>query len=443
MSLLLRPTLLALAVSAAFPVAAQSNEELLKELRALKERVAHLEKKLDGAAATKPQWGMTPEQAAEFNRIAVKTEAIQDNFTDQGYKGLKISGYIEPTFVYNQRQNRAGVQFLNQQGDGYNYDTSYMGAAVLDLTKETDSGVIWKLTLAPNRGTGAVVDGQSIVQEATVSIPLGDLQTRLLVGQIADWSGYEYQQPTLNPLTSHNLLYDFTLPTNYTGVGMDIKDGKWWIRWALGNVNKTIKDSGDKRPVIAARVDYAKGEFAGWGAAALVGRATNFNTGLPSMAQLLEVDGYFTRGDITLQGQASFGRQKGAATNGGDSQWWGLSGLAGYLFDPRLQGLIRADYIRNTKNGGGLFGYTGFVDANDNPTTFDGRNGIGANPADPNRGANRWAVTTGLKYLFDTSTTLKLEYRLDGADRAVFEDVKTGALKKTNNMLAASVVVAF
>jgi hypothetical protein len=35
---------------------------------------------------------MTPEQARELNRVTIKAEALQDNFTDQGYKGLKISG---------------------------------------------------------------------------------------------------------------------------------------------------------------------------------------------------------------------------------------------------------------------------------------------------------------------------------------------------------------
>lgn len=447
MSPMLRPTLLALALTAAFPAFAQSNADLLKELQALKARMAELEKKLEAtpaaAAPAQAQWGMTPEQAAEFNRIAVKTESLQDNFTDQGYKGLKLTGYIEPVFVYNQRQNRAGFQFLNQQADGFNYDTSYMGSAVLDLTKETESGTIWKLTLAPNRGTGAVVDGQSIVQEASVSVPLGSLQTRLIAGQIPDWSGYEYQQPTLNPFTSHNLLYDFTLPTHYVGVGLDIKEGKWWFRGLVGNVNKTIKDSGDKRPVLAARIDYAKGEFDGWGAATLLGKAANFNTGGVSNAALFEVDGYFTRGDITLQGQLTYGQQEAAATNGGDARWFGVSGLAGYLFTPRLQGLVRADYIQNRKNGGGLFGYTGFADDDGNALTYDGRNGIGATAAEPNKGANRWAVTTGLKYLFDTATTVKLEYRLDGADRAVFDDVKSGVAKKTNQMVAASVLVAF
>lgn len=451
-------SLLAVALTAAFPAAAQSNDELLKELRALKDRVTELEGKLKAAPATpapapQPQWGMTPEQSAEFNRIAAKTEALQDNFTDKGFGGLKISGFIEPVYVFNKRQSRAGFQFLNQQSDGYAYDTSFMGSASLDLLKETDSGTIWHLTLAPNRGVGAGIDGMSIVQEASVSIPLTDIQTRLIAGQIPDWSGYEYQQPMLNPFTSHNLLYDFTLPFGYTGLGLDVKDGKWWVRTALANVNAPIHQAGDKSVAWAFRADYAKGEFSGWGFASLLGKAPNFNTGTNTMAYLAEVDGYFTRGDMTLQGQVSVGKQKqGAITPAADgswrdAQWWGVSGLAGLMFTPRLQGLVRADYIRNDKNGGGLFTYNGYTTTDDTGALVygnDGRNGLGPDLAgDLNKGANRYAVTIGTKYAYDTSTTLKLEYRFDGADRAVFEDVKTGTFKKNNQMLATSVLVAF
>ncbi|MBY0236530.1 MAG: hypothetical protein K2W93_16240, partial [Burkholderiaceae bacterium] len=61
------PLALSLALAAAYPVSAlaQSNEELLKELRALRDRVGQLEDKLKAAeskpAATAPQWGMTPQ----------------------------------------------------------------------------------------------------------------------------------------------------------------------------------------------------------------------------------------------------------------------------------------------------------------------------------------------------------------------------------------------
>ncbi|NDY90507.1 DUF3138 family protein [Ideonella livida] len=440
---LLQPTVLALALVAAFPAAAQGMPDVNAEIKALRTRLAELEKKV----------GMTPEQQAEFNRIAAKTEAMQDTFTDKGFAGLKISGYIEPVFVWNQRQNRAGFQFLNNPASGpagaYSYDTSYMGAAVLDLTKETESGTIWKLTLAPNRSAGTVVDGGNIVQEASVSVPMSDSQTRLIAGQLPDWSGYEYQQPTLNPFTSHNLLFDFTLPTTYTGAGMDIKEGKWWIRTALANVNATIRANGEKAPAWAFRADYAKGEFSGWGFASLIGKAPRFyddattgETGLQTTSNvvMMELDGWYTRGDLTLGGQVSWGKQKEAAislaADGSfqDAEWAGISGMVGYSLDPRLQLLARADYIRNDKHGGGLFTYN----------YADGYNGLGPDAAgDAQKGANRWAVTLGTKYLVNTSTTFKAEVRMDGASLAVFEDVKTGTFKKTNTQFATSLLVAF
>lgn len=458
----LSPTLLVVAMTAAFPAAAQSNEELLKELQALKQRVNELESKLQQAPAApagQAQWGMTPEQSAEFNRIAAKTEAAEDNMIAQGLKGLKISGYIEPTFVYNQRQNRAGFQFLNQQSDGYYYDTSFMGAASLDFLKETDSGTLWHLTLTPNRGVGAALDGASIIQEASVSIPLSDDNTRLIAGQIPDWSGYEYQQPTLNPFTSHNLLYDFTLPVAYTGVGLDLKSGPWWIRTAIANVNAAIKNPGEKSPSWAFRADYGKDEFSGAGFASVIGKTANYNTGKPTLSILAEADGYFTRGDLTLQGQIAYGQQKqGAITpdannNWRDSQWYGISGLVGYMFTPRLQGLVRADYIYNRKNGGGLFAYNGYSAVDEDPTSStygqmvygnDDRNGIGPDlNGNVDQGANRYAISVGGKYAFNENTTVKLEYRLDGADKAVFYDVKKDEYRKYNQMLATSLVVAF
>jgi Protein of unknown function (DUF3138) len=464
----LRLTLLAAALAGAFPALAQSNAEVLNELKALRDRVADLERKLQAAEAAKPkegQWGMTPEQARELNRVTVKTEATEDNLEAWGIKGLTISGYMDPAFIYNRRQKRAGFQFLNPQSNGYAYDTSYIGTASIDFTKETDSGTRFKLTLNPNRSAGAVIDGSNIVQEASISMPITDLQTRMIVGQIPDWSGYEYQQPTLNPFITHNLLYDFTLPTTYTGAGIDYTSGKWWLRGMIANVNGNILNAGERAPALVYRVDYSRGEFNGWGLAGLHGKTTNFNTGTKTTAHLFEVDGYFIRGDWTAQGQIAFGTQKQGAiipdANGDyrDSRWTGLSGLVGYYINPRLQVLARADYIKNGKNGGGLYGYTGYWNSDPNdPFGVDGpygdyRNGIGPDPSlgcdvDPtltgcDKGANRYALSFGLKYNFNLNTTFKLEYRRDGANIPVFFDVATGTYKKSNDLFGASVVLSF
>nr|WP_297350224.1 DUF3138 family protein [uncultured Caldimonas sp.] len=458
----------ALAAGSSGFASAQTNEELLKELRALRERVNELERKVregearaaqppEPAAAAAQGGGMTPEQQQEFNRIAVKTEALEDNMEASGFKGLTITGYMDPTFIYNFRDDRAGFQFLNKvDDDGYNYDNSYFGAAVIDFTKETDSNTRWKLTLAPNRGVGSVFDGTSIIHEASVSVPLTDLQTRLIAGQVPDWSGYEYLQPTLNKLITHNLLFDFTLPSAYTGVGVDITRGKWWTRAMIANMNASKRASNEKAPVFAYRVDYSRGEFQGFGFAGVHGKAANFtenvmgldDDGNPvvipqrdSTVHLFEFDAYFIRGDWTVQGQVSLGTQKNASITPDpdtgelrDSRWWGLSGLAAYKFTPRWEGIVRLDYLNNKKNGGGLLGYT----------AADERNGIGPNPnGDPERGANRYALSVGTSYLLNLHTTLKAEYRYDRASVPVFYDVNDDAYRKSNHLFGASMVVSF
>jgi len=452
------PTALALAVAAAFPGAAlaQSNEELLKELRALKERVGELEKRLADKPAGDKQWGMTPEQSAEFNRIAVKTEALEDNNEALGYKGLKISGFFDPTYIYNRAQNRAGFQFLNRvSADGYNYDNGYFGTASIDFQKEMDGGTKWRLTLMPNRGAGSIADasGNSIVHEASVSIPLGDLQTRFLAGQIPDWSGYEYTQPTTTKLVTRGLLLDFTEPTTYTAAGMEVISGKWDIKAVVGNFNQTKQPANRKSPVLAYRVDYSKGEFNGFGFAGVHGKVVNFTTNVAtpsdSRLDLFEADAYFIRGDLTLQGQVGVGRQKGAsitpAADGSlrDAQWWGVSGLAAYKFIPRWEAVARLDYISNHKNGGGLLGYS----------VADDRNGIGPDAnlgCSPStlvdgcdKGANRYALALGVNYLLTPNTTIKTEYRIDHATQPVFVDAKDGSYRKSNQLFGASVVVSF
>ncbi len=409
---------------AAAPAHADTTQDLLNELRALKARVGELEKKLEAQTARQaskeasppaeaPAPGMTPDQLQDFNRIAVKTEALEDSRDMLGFKGLKVSGYMDPTFVFNQRQHQAGFQFLNSVGDGgYTYDNSYIGSAAIDFIKETEGGSRWRLTLSPQRSTQAVSEGSaSILHEASVSIPLTDLQTRFIAGHIPDWSGYEYLQPTLNKLITHNLLFDLTLPSAYTGAGMEITRNKWIVK---GVVELTPEVVGQRD----SRVD------------------------------LFEFDAYFIRGDWTVQGQASWGRQhKASITPAEDGSlrnaiWTGLSGLVAYKFEPRLEGVIRLDRIFNSKNGGGLLTYSAFDDHNGiGPAQVDA-DGDG-NIDNPNKGVDRTALTLGMNYAFNLSTVFKVEYRYDWASGPVFLDTKSNTYKKNNQLLSTAVVVSF
>jgi hypothetical protein len=464
--MLTRPkfTVLALALAAALPAAAQTNAEVLNELKALRDRVNQLEQQLKesqakAAAPATPQWGMTPEQAAELNRLTVKTEALEDAREASGFTGLKISGQMQTAYIYNQAQNLAGFQFLDSVATyGYNYWNSYIGMAIIDFQKEMTDGTKWRLTLAPQRGVGSVIDGYSIVQEASVSVPLTDLQTRFIAGQIPDWSGYEYLQPTLNKLITHNLLFDFTLPTGYIGAGLDVTSGKWSTKAMLAQMNQNANYSAAKGSVLTARVDYARGEYQGFGMAGVYGQAPNFVNGYAcddcaptnSNLGLIEVDGYFIRGDWTVQGQLSYGYQKNAAitadANGNfqTASWYGLSTLVAYKFTPRFEGIGRFDYIDNSRNGGGLLGYGADSGNGIGP---DGTLGCvqGAAAVDPgcSDGASRYALAVGLNYVFNQYTMFKAEYRYDWSNLPVFLNVSDGTYRKNNNVLGASVVVSF
>jgi Protein of unknown function (DUF3138) len=460
------------AASIALPVTAQTNADILKELQALRARVDQLEAQLK-AEQEKPK-----AELAEFNRIAVKTEALEDAMEAQGLKGLKMSGGADPTFMFNRAQKTSSFQFLNNftNGEVYAFDNSYFGMAWLDLQKEMDNGTRWRMTLAPHKSAQSGYNIGSIIHEASVSIPIDGLQKRLIAGVLPDWSGYEYLLPHQNKFITHNLLFDFAAPTYYAGVGAEITDGKWIYKGMLGNVNANKYGSGQRTPLLSYRVDYSKGEFNGFGFAGQHGKIANATAGGSSMLHALEVDGYFIRGPLTAQGQVAFGQQKAAAFNGGNAQWWGVSGLAAYKVTPRFELMARADYLNNRKNGGGTYNvfFTGncfaardasgalAVDASgatiNDQTCADGRNGFGPGMAyvadadgnngqwevaDANKGSNRYALSLGMSYLLNQFTTIKAEYRYDASNNRVFQYVGDGSYKKNNHTFGVSTVVTF
>ena len=405
--------------------------------------------------------GMTAEQVSEFNRVKVKTEALEDNQEASGFKGLKISGYMDPTYVYNFNKERGTFQFLVPIAkEPYAYDNGYFATLALDIVKETDNGTKFHLTLYPKRGGGDVMGENSIVHEASVWIPLGGLSTRLFVGQLPDWSGYEYYAPNLYKNVTHNLLFDFALPASYTGAGMEFIRGKLDLKLMLANMNASIRNIGESVPMFVFRGDYTGGEFWGLGFAGAVGNKTNFRgadtnpiTAEPystkdTLYTTAEVDGWYTRANLTLNAHVAYGRQEKAAITADPvtgnlraAQWVGVSALAAYKFTQRTEGVLRADYIYNQKNGGGLLDYN-FADAT---------NGIGPdqNGGDAEKGADRYAITAGLNYALNSNVLLKFEYRYDGASQNVFgnKDALAGGLNpkytKSNSLLATSVVFSF
>jgi hypothetical protein len=437
----LKLTILAVALASASPTrAADTAPDTKAELQLLKLRVADLEKALNSprpaALDVVPvKGGWTDDQEQEFNRIKIKTEALEDSRDAAGFKGFKIAGYMDPTYSYNATKDRGTFQFLvpvNKQA--YGYDNSYFGTVALDVQKETENATKFHLTLIPQRSSGDVLGDSSIVHEATVWVPLGDLNTKFFAGQLPDWSGYEYLAPTQNKVISHNLLFDFTLPAAYTGAGFELIRGKWDLKFMLANMNASIRNIGESIPMFVWRGDYAAGEFWGFGFAGAEGYKTNFratNAGASSNPvtgdaystadtryDTVEVDGWYTRGDVTLNAHVAVGQQQKAAITADPvtgelrtARWVGLSLLAARKFGPRFETVLRADYLYNQWNGGGLLDYT----------VADASNGIGPDPlGNPEKGANKAALTAGASYALTANVVLKAEYRYDFANLAVF-----------------------
>jgi hypothetical protein len=140
---------------------------------------------------------------------------------------------------------------------------------------------------------------------------------------------------------------------------------------------------------------------------------------------------------------------RNAASNGGDAEWTGLSGLVGFKVTPRLQLLARADYLENAKNGGGTYvalqpTAPDGVTALDNTANGLGpvRNSDGLTADDVNVGANLMRLTLGTNYQINSNTQWKMEYRVDQSTGYNFVD-SNGVATRNRTRIGTSLVLSF
>lgn len=484
------------AVAAAFPAAAMAGSAApaKSEMAALKKQVKMLEETVEkiraelrlsteqarqaqqiqadlAKAQAEPADLQSNDQAsssgvadlAEFNRIRIKTEGLDEALEANGFKGLKISGYVDPSYIYNRNAKSSSFVFLNNNSsingssEVFAYDNSFFGSGMLSLEKELEGGSKFKLSLMPSKGAASGYNFGNLVHEASISAPLADASTRLLVGQIPDWSGYEAMPSPQNKLITHNLLFDFSAANFYTGAGLELVRGLWNSKILIGNLNRARIDTARQQlPGVFYRVDYSKDEFKGIG---FSGSHTGFDDKLDSgRLDLLEVDAYFTRGDWNFQGQIAYGRQAATETNAYIRQrqhWYGLSALASYKVTARLETIARFDWINNARNGGGLFGSSSdglCKDSIDQAVRCpDGRNGFGSGMLfngeswivqDPTRGTNRSALALGLNYALLPGVNLRAEYRYDRSTGKVFK-TSDSEYRRDNQIFGMSTILSF
>ncbi len=373
--------------------------------------------------------GLVPAMAATHNATTVD--------------GISISGYIDPTYIYNQDAQVSSFFFADRNSP-YTYYHSTFGDLYLDFNKKFGNGGSIDIQIMPTRGYGGSFGSpapvphaaNSIINAAVLTLPVSK-EVDFIAGQVPAWDGYESETSPQMLTITHNLLYDFSEPGYFTGAGASYTSGILTVQTLLGNSWNTAYTGSaapTKAPTFEYRVSLAPSSALSFGLYGTIGKnPTLTNPGVETTRIYNDFDGTYTLGAATFNWQFDLGHQTAAAANGGNAMWYGTSLLANYRFTPLVGATLRYDYLNDKKNGG----HVALADY------YDGFAPTSAAAPGVNNGPVRQAVTADLLLYPVKNTIVKFEYRYDRANGALFVDTATGGYKKSNNVLAAQIVYSF
>jgi hypothetical protein len=420
----------------------------------------------------------------------LKVDSLVDAQNTGPIAGLSVTGYIDPTYMYNRDLSSSSFLFANHESN-YTYFNSTFGDLYLDIKKTFGVGPMApsaEITLMPNRGNGITLlqnehgdIGDNILNTAVITVPV-TATTTFVAGLMPSFGGYEVQQSNQMVTLTHNLLYDFSDPGSYVGVGVNYTgDGSNWAwKFMLGNEQyrtygsvvqtgtNALGDpitSSNKIPTLTGRVDYTWSSALDLGGSFNIGRQTlpsgtdqngNFVYGVGGAAPsafgtffFTEADAAYTLADVQYNAELDYGQQQNAAFNGGQAQWYGLSLLAHRKFNVpglgRMGATLRYDVLVDEKNGGG----GGGIALNSNGMDTANGFGIGANCVANSsnhgfecKGATRQDAALDLLFYPTQQITVKVEYRHDWASQDVFLR-NDGSYSKSNDILATQFIYSF
>ncbi len=350
--------------------------------------------------------------------------------------GLKISGYLDPTYVFNQDAHVSSFFFADPNA-AYTYYHSTFGDVYLDINKQFANGGSVDIQLMPTRGYGGAFGGKghnSIVNAAILTLPVNK-KIDFIAGQVPAWDGYESETSPQMLTVTHNLLYDFSEPGYFTGAGGSYTSGILTVQALLGNswnMNYTGSNASTRAPTLEYRVSLAPSSDLSFGLFGTVGKNATLTGGPETTRIYNDFDGTYTLGAATFNWQLDLGHQTDGAANGGNAMWYGASVLANYRFTPLVGATLRYDYLNDSTNGGHI-------------ATTDSADGFYVPVTAPgvDNGPIRQAITADLLLYPLKNTIVKFEYRYDHANGAMFLNTATGGYKKGNSVLAAQVVYSF
>ncbi|MBV8046905.1 MAG: DUF3138 family protein [Paludibacterium sp.] len=465
--------------------------QLKAQLSAMQAKMDALEKQLDA----QQQNGMSADDAADVKEKVSKQELVVDQLqktVNEGpLAGLSVTGYLDPTFIFNKDSNSSSFEFANRTSN-YNYDNSTIGDVYLDIKKTFGQGPTApsaEVVIMPSRGAGTTLlyseKGQdnSILNSAQINFPLND-QYAIIAGLIPGFGGYDVTQSNQMYTITHNLLYDFSDPGTFAGAGFTWSHGDWATKLIVGNeqnhtrgnvVSNGNGTSSNNTPSVMGRVDYTYSSAIDLGGSLTVGRQTlptapNNQTANACAAGTYgyqcsssspysgyaygEADAtYNLNNETVLNAELSYGKQQKAAFNGGDAAWYGasLQGFQKWDSDSfgKMGATLRYDYLNDSKNGGGGggIGLNATAQSGNDPN-----NGWGVDPAclaanggvpgNVCKGAVRQAITADLLFFPTDQLTLKFEARYDKANQSVFLR-NDGSYSNYNTVLGAQMVYSF
>nr|WP_199068114.1 DUF3138 family protein [Chromobacterium sp. ASV5] len=473
---------------------------LKAQLQALQSQMQQLQKAVDAAVETRKTEATASEDAnADLKeRVAgmeLKVDRLNTAANEGPIAGLSVTGYLDPTYIYNRSNHSSGFQFLNHQ-NAYTYANSTFGDVYLDIKKTFGVGPTApsaEISIMPNRGSGNTLldgaGGNNIINTAVINYPLSD-SLALNAGLMNSFGGYEAQLSNQMTTLTHGLLYDFSDPGSYVGAGFNWSHGAWAWKFLVGNeqlrthtsvaATGTNGDTGqpttksNNTPSVTARLDYTWSSAwdLGWsfnaGKQTLVTSSSSLAAGqAPSNGCqaggtgfgyqcassdpftsyfFTEADASYTLGDVLFNAEVDYGRQQKAAWNGQDAVWYGVSllGHRKWMTDTlgKMGATLRYDYLNDSKNGGGGGGIAL------SGSGIDSANGFGISQAClaaggvDCKGATRQALTADLLFFPTDQLTLKLEYRHDWANQDMFL-FNDGSYRKSSDMIGAQAVYTF
>ena len=358
--------------------------------------------------------------------------------------GIAISGYVDPTYIYNQ-DAQVSAFFFADRNSGYNYYHSTFGDLYLDFNKKFGNGGSIDIQLMPTRGYGSAFGSpttlhaaNSIINAAVLTLPVSKT-VDVIAGQVPAWDGYESETSPLMLTITHNLLYDFSEPGYFTGAGASFATGIVTVQTLVGNSWNTAYTGSaapTKAPTFEYRVSLAPTSALSFGLYGTIGKNPTFvNPAVETTRIYNDFDGDYTLGAATFDWRFDLGRQTAGAANGGKALWYGTSLLANYRFTPLVGATLRFDYLNDKKNGGHV-------------STTDSADGFyvpTATASGVNNGPVREAVTADLLLYPVKNTIVKFEYRYDRAlNGALFADAAAASgYKGSNSVVAAQIVYSF